>query len=230
MKFLRYFLEAIIEILIILLHPPCYVLFKYVSLRPKKSQVKKLPEIVIVERWFRKNIFHVFAKYYLEKNGFKVYDANFLLKDGSFESSGTQLSDYIESRKIKTAVLIGISAGALTCFEYLQNKNGWNRVSLFISIAGPFNGSWLAKIAPFNNSIKEMMPGSLYLKGLFQKPIINLDKIYSIRAKADNMVPVKSSYIEGAHNITIDVVGHNLLHGFWIPTYKKVVSIINSAN
>lgn len=229
MKFLLYTLEWILEFILILIHFPCYLLLKYVPIRPKKSTQETLPSIIIVERWFRRNVFHFFAKRYLEKQGFRVYNVNFSLHDGSFENSGKKLKDYIEERSLKNIVLLGISGGSLTCLEYLQNNNGWDRTRLFISLAGPFKGSWIAKFFPIDHSIREMEPGSQYLHGLFEKPIQNKHNIYSIHGKADNMVPVESSCIDGVRNITIDVVGHNLLHGFWFPTYKKVYEIIKDS-
>lgn len=229
MKYFFYFLEWILEFILIIIHFPTYILLRYVSMRPKNAKNESFPDIILVERWFRKNIFHFFAKWYLEKKGFRVYSVNFPLGKDTFEKSGAELKQYIIDRNLADVILVGISGGALTCLELLQNKNGWDYTKKFISVAGPFHGSFLAGMFPIDNSVREMEPGSTYLTSLFKHEIKNKDKIYSIHGVADNMVPVKSSFISGTHNITVDVVGHNVLHGLWMPTYDRIVAIALSS-
>ena len=214
--------EGFIEALLIIIHFPSNLLKPFIYFDKINTKSTKKYPIVLVERWFSRNIFHLVAKKYLEHKGFKVYSLNYPMLKGTFEDSAENLATFINKHQISDAILIGISAGATTCLEYVQFHNGWEKTHLFVSIGGSLNGSSLAKYFPISTSLRQLIPGSLFMKHLHSEKIENLDKIITIRAKGDNMVPAKSSTLSGARNITIDVVGHNLLHTFWLPTYQLV--------
>lgn len=230
MKFLLYFLEWILEVVLIIIHFPMYLLNEFLPLKLENGKPTQKYPVILVERWFRHNVFHMFPKYYLEKKGFKVYTINHTLAVGTFESSAKKLGDFIEEKKLENAVLIGLSAGGLTILEYLQNQSGWKNTHLFIAVGVPFHGSPLALLFPIFKSLQELQPGSPFFVNIYKEGIKNLDKIYTLTATSDNLVPRKYGQLAGAHNIHVDMVGHNLLHTFWAPTYKKVVAIIENHN
>ncbi len=213
------------ETLLIVIHIPSE-LFKFIAPLDKinPAPTQKYP-IILVERWFSRNILHYFPKKYLEKKGFKVFSINYPMMKGTFSDSSKNLKNFMEKNDIHDAILVGISGGATTCFEYLQFLNGWERVRKFVSIGGSLYGSPYGKITPFIKSVKELIPGSDYLKRLHSRPIKNLDNITTITARVDNLVPTKYGKIAGADNIVLDMVGHNLLHTFWTPTYDLVAKI-----
>ena len=213
---------------LILTHIPSEVLAPIIPLdKVNPAPTQKYP-IIFVERWFYRNILHYFPKKYLEKKGFAVYSLNYPMTKGTFEDSAANLKRFIEKNNLHDAILVGISGGATTCLEYLQFLGGWGQTQKLISIGGSLDGSPNGKLAPFVKSLKELIPESEYMKHLHSKPIENLDKITTITAEVDNIVPTKLGQLDGATNIVLDMVGHNLLHTIWTPTYYLVAKIAES--
>lgn len=222
---MKTFLEWNIEAFLILIHFPSNFLKPVVPMDNVNKKPKYKNPIVLVERWFSRNIFHFAAKKYLERKGFTVYSLNYPMMKGDFEESAMNLKKFIEEKNLNDAILIGISGGATTCLDYLQNHEGWGKTHLFISIGGSLYGSPLARFLPISKSLREIIPTSSYMKHLHEKEIKNLDKIVTIRAKRDTMVPATYAQIEGARNFTLNVVGHNFLHTFYLPTYRLVANL-----
>lgn len=214
--------EWLAELLLIFIHLPSNLLKPFIPFDSINKKPTHPYPIILVERWFSRNVFHFFAKRYLEKKGFTVYSLNHTLVRGEFEDSAQYLEQFIAKHKLTNCVLVGISAGATTCLEYLQNRNGWKNTHKFISIGGPLKGSPIAAFFPFTKSIRQLRPGSDFFKNLYRDGVKNEEKIITFRAKRDNMVPGKYSHLARSQNNVINVVGHNLLHTFWLPTYKKV--------
>lgn len=228
MKYIKYTAEWLIELLLIVFHFPMYLLNEVFPLKSVHENPTQKYTVILVERWFRHNVFHIFAKWYLENKGYRTYTINYSLAKGTFEKAGLHLQRFIITKKLDNVVLIGISAGALTCMYYLQKLNGWEKTVAFISLGGPLKGTPLAKLFPVNKSVREVQVNSDFIKDLYDGGIKQEDKIYSLHAISDNLVPVKYSQLPGAHNIQIDMVGHNLFHTFWIPTWKKVTDILQN--
>lgn len=222
---MKYFFEKMLENLLVVIHFPVYILNIFFRLKSTNNNPTQKYPIILVERWFRHNAFHAFGKWYLEHSGFKVYTINYTLIKGSFNNAAQSLEQFIEDKKLENVVLVGISAGAITILTYLQKYNGWNKTHIFVSVGGPLHGSPKAIRFPLTKSVQELQPKSEFLKDLYAGGIKNKDKIYCITAKEDNIVPDGYSTIEGSHIVKIDVIGHNLLHTFWIPTYKKISEI-----
>jgi hypothetical protein len=222
---MRNFIQWNIEAFLILIHFPSNFLKPVIPMDKINKNGENKHPVILVERWFTRNIFHYAAKKYLERKGFKVYSLNYPMMRGTFEEAALNLKKFIEDKNIEDVVLIGISGGATTCLDYLQNHEGWKETHLFISIGGSLYGSPLARALPISKSLRELIPTSKYMKHLHEKPVKNLDKIVTIRAKHDNMVPARYAQIEGVKNITVNVVGHNLLHTFYLPTYKLVADL-----
>lgn len=225
MKFLIYTFEGFVEMVLVLIHFPLFLLSNIVNFTTEnKTPTQKYP-IIFVERWFRSNVLHVVPKMYLESKGFQVYKISFKLASSTFEKEAERLSKFIEEKKLKDVVLIGLSTGGIVALEYLQNQNGWNKTHLFITIGSPLHGSKLAHFA----KISEMYPNSSFFQNLYKTELKNPDKIYTISAKFDNMVGRRNSNLKGAHNILLDMVGHNFLHTLYVPTYKKVYELIKNS-
>lgn len=225
---MKYFIEWTVESVLIVIHFPVYVLNIFFMLKTVNNNPTQKHPIILVERWFRHNAFHAFGKWYLEKAGFEVYAVNYTLAKGTFDDAAQDLAKFIDEKKIEHAVLVGISAGAITILTYLQKYDGWHHTYKFISVGGPLKGSTFAQIFPLDKSVRELIPNSEFLNGLYAKDIKNKNRIYSIIARKDNMVPIKYSKIPGVHVIQMDMVGHNLLHTFWLPTYKTIIKIAKS--
>ncbi|KXK10452.1 MAG: hypothetical protein UZ22_OP11002000756 [Microgenomates bacterium OLB23] len=217
---MKYFFYWIIEVFLMVFHLPLSIL-NYILSFETKQQSKYKTSVILVERWFRRNPLHFLMKMYLEKKGFDVYAINLPLLEGTFKDSGKKLQDYIEEKKLGDIILIGISGGGLSCYQYLCDFDGWKKTKMFIAVGAPFKGARLAKLMLFKTPREDLMPGGPYISSLLARPVQHPDKIYSIAAKYDQMVGHDESFLPGSHEITLDVVGHNLVHTLWYPTYKK---------
>jgi len=164
-------------------------------------------------------------KKFLEKKGFIVYDINFPLLKGTFSESAGKLKRFIEEKNLSDIILVGVSNGGLTCYEYLTQYNGWGKTAKFISVGTPFQGARLGFLLFFTIAKKELLPKGLYVQSILKRPIRNADKIYCLGAKYDEMVGHHNSFLPGTKHIIVDVAGHNLLHTLWIPTLEKISNI-----
>lgn len=180
--------------------------------------------IVIVERWLSMNLRHLYWKYYLERQGYNVYLANFPLRLGDFHESARHLDAYLERNDLDNVTLVGISSGALTSLLYLHYYDGWSRVDKFISIGAPFKGTWVAVFLSWVGSGRALLPNSKLVKEIAGLKLENLDKVYCIAAKFDEMVP-GGAVLKGAHKITLSVIGHNNLHLQIRTTYRMIARI-----
>lgn len=194
-----------------------------VSFIPKEKfeSKKEGKTIIIVERWLNFNIRHLYWKYYLERQGFRVFIKNFSLWSGDFDKSALRLEQYMEKKKCDDVVLVGISAGALTSLLYLQEYGGWERVRKFISVGAPFEGTWSAFPVAFTHSGRELFPTSATIHKIKNMKILHPEKIFCIRAKYDEVVP-NGAVLPGAHSVTLPIAGHNNLHLRIRATYRKI--------
>lgn len=180
--------------------------------------------IVITERWFNKNIMHQYWVDYLRREGFEAYFVHLTFYRGSFHQSAAQLRQFMDEKDLHEVTLVGISSGGLSCLEYLQAYNGWERVKHFVSIGSPFQGTHLAIFLSFFPSVHEILPGSHFVKQHKQKTV-DKDKVTCLSAKVDELVPHWSSAVPGATRKTINVYGHNNLHFSCQETYDTVAAV-----
>lgn len=177
--------------------------------------------IVIVERWVNYNIRHLYWKYYLQKQGFRVYIKNFPIYRGNFDRSSRDLENFLDSNKLNDVVLVGISSGGITSLIYLQERDGWKRVSKFISVGTPFRGAWSSMFLIFSKSGWELFPNTSLIKRIDSYRIKNVNKILCIGSKFDEIIPF-GTYLPKANRYEVDVIGHNNLHLMVKTTYKKI--------
>ena len=88
------------------------------------------------------------------------------LEGNSIEYFAVQIIEKIKINKCKRVILMGHSRGALVAAyaDFLASENGIT-VEWVFSLAGPFKGSYLAKLASWiSTSAYEMEPGSEFLK------------------------------------------------------------------
>lgn len=227
MKYIRYPLYLILEFSLIIIHVPIEICKLFIDLDyPSPNQNTDKPTVILVERWFRRNILHVFYKKYLEKQGLRVFSINTPLFYGDFDSAAKKLEELIEKNHLNKIVLVGISGGGVTSLQYLQFYRGWEKVILFISLAAPLKGTWLAKFGPPFKSIQEMLPDSEFMRKLHSEKLIHPEKIVTISAKYDQMVPRRYNSLAGVKNIIFDIFGHNLIHTIYTPTFNLTYELI----
>ncbi|HSW48334.1 MAG TPA: hypothetical protein VLG67_04620 [Candidatus Saccharimonadales bacterium] len=185
------------------------------------SSTEKFP-IVISEQWFNKNYWHFLMKNYLVKKGYKVYWVDYSILKGGIDDGAKNLQKFFIENDIKNAVLVGISYGAVSAFYYLQYLDGWDRVSKFISVAGPLKGTPKAYLLFFLKAGWQIFPNSQFIKKLVELPINNPEKILCISAKHDELVPLSSSRLPNVKNVISNTIGHNMLHMFSKEVFKLI--------
>lgn len=219
---LRLFRDICTECILIILYPVAGIL--HMILLPLFPPAGHGKTIVIVKRWTNQNFMHLFWQRYLKKKGFRVYFVNFSLLDGLFPDSADELNAFLEEKELTQVTLVGISGGGIAALLYLK-KYGTIRVKRFVSIGTPFRGTPLIYPLAFIVSARELVPHSQMLKELGSIPD-SIKKIsVCIQARFDEMVPLWSSSLEGAHKITIDVWGHNNLHMAKRATYDAIAKL-----
>lgn len=116
--------------------------------------------------------------------------------------------DFIEEKGLDKIIVVSHSKGGLVGKHVLAFHNRQNKVKKLITIATPFGGSEIAKIAPLK-SVRELVPESEIIQTLQQKKEVN-NKIVSIFGVFDNHVwPESSCRLEGAKNIQVNAYGHH---------------------
>lgn len=212
--------QILSEVGLIILYPFSAIVLKSLPQKAFAPSGEGQP-IVLVERWVNYNIRHFYWKYYLQKQGFRVYIKNFPIYKGDFDKSSIALKNFLASNKLENVILVGISSGAITSLIYLQERDGWERVNKFIALGAPFKGTWSCIFLLFSKSGWELFPNSSLIKKISQYRIKNVDKILCIGSKFDEMVPY-GTYLPKAHKYTINTIGHNNLHIMVRTTYKKI--------
>ncbi len=218
---MKYIFHWFLEFTLVIFHGPLTLLNLVLPFNPEEEFSYDTP-VILVERWFKKNPLHFLMKRYLGKRGFTVHSINFPLLEGDFRQSALDLKKFIEENNLPSVILIGISGGGLTCYQYLTDFGGWERTKLFVAIGTPFKGAVASFLLPFKKPKEELSPGSRYTEYLLNKPLTHKEKIYCLAAKYDQMVGHDNSFLPGANNETIDVAGHNVIHTIWVPTFRKI--------
>jgi pimeloyl-ACP methyl ester carboxylesterase len=224
---MKYLMEWVLEFLLVLLHFPLSILSPILSWKPTQGSPDK-PDILLIERWLKRNPLHYVMKRYFERRNYTVYSISFPMLKDSFSLSGKQLAEFIEKKDLKNVILVGLSNGGLTCYEYVMNYGGWERTRKLITIGTPFKGAILGFLLWKTRVGKEIHTAGEYTAALQKIKPLHPERIHCIAARYDEMVGHARSFLRDAHQVTIDVAGHNLLHTIWIPTFRRVERIINS--
>ncbi|OGG07163.1 hypothetical protein A2872_04000 [Candidatus Gottesmanbacteria bacterium RIFCSPHIGHO2_01_FULL_42_12] len=124
-------------------------------------------------------------------------------------SSAKKVRDHVDMADIKNAVIIAHSKGCLIGKYMLINFNKDNRIIGMVALAGPFNGTAVAKLLPFNN-VKELDIDSDLVISLIRSKEVN-SRIISVYPKHDDTIwAEKGSYLDGAlDNIVLNIRGHD---------------------
>lgn len=199
-------------------------LFIFISIDTKGTSKTKNP-VVIVIGGFTGSIIYIPFKKYLESRGFEVFIPQFSQEMGNLTTAPYNLQRYMQKKKIFHATLVGISAGGLVSYLYLEELNGWTRVEKFIPIATPFKGTWMAVFIYLRLTGRQLIPTSKFIEKIQSIKTKSINKIYCIVAKKDELVPSWSSFIEGSEVIKINVTGHVRIHCFSKNIFRIVADI-----
>ncbi len=206
-----------------------YYVFSYplasLLIKNQASQSKNhKATIVFVECWFQKNPYHRKWSAYLEEKGFKTILISFSNMNESFEKTAERLNDYLESMDLKDYILVGISGGAVACLYYLNHYNRWGNIRRFISLAGPLHGTRVAWTISFTRKGRSLIPGNPFLKKLHSS-IFPKDKMITVSAQEDELIPLSSSTISGVRSYILPVNGHNVFHLDYKKTYDLIAEL-----
>lgn len=227
MRFVKYFADGIIELLLLLSYPLKFLVSFLLPFRILNRKQTQGVSIILVEHWFSQNIYHYFLKKYLEKKGYRVYLFNSSLLRNSIEKGAAELRSFLKRKEIENCILVGISIGGVTSYYYVQNY-GWEGIQKVLCVGAPFKGSFALGMLYFLRVGRQLWPGSNFIKTLFSKEIVNSQKIVSIVAKYDEWVPRSSSTITHVKTVEVDIFGHNYLHIASKETFQKIAREIES--
>ena len=133
-NFLRLTVSLITEIFFLFLYVLSGLLGYFFKLGSINAKYTKPHPIVFVHGWLTQNPLYYFLKRYLEKLGFLVYMTDFGLQLGDFDKLAIKLNKFINDKKLKNVILVGVSGGAIVSFSYLQNHDGWKNIRKYISV------------------------------------------------------------------------------------------------
>lgn len=127
----------------------------------------------------------------------------------SIEQSCKILEDFLITHNIEKVTMIGHSKGGLILKYFLDHSKESPRVDQAYCLCSPFKGTVWGYLTFFN--LYEFALNSRIVKTLDNKTENN-KKIVSIFPKFDNAIlPVGNSYLRGAQNLKLNVIGHTLI-------------------
>lgn len=196
-----------------------------VELKSSKNSESK-SHIVLLSPGFTGPILYYFFKKHLEKKGHKVTILNFSKEMRDLETAAEKLKIRLETPEFKDIHLVGISSAGLVALEYLHHHNGWSRVKKFIPVGTPFQGALASYFTYYSKAGRQLVPNSRYIKRISNIKPMNLDRIFHLIAKKDQLVPKSSSKHEHIKGIELPVVGHVRLHAFSKKTFDKISELV----
>ena len=112
---------------------------------------------------------------------------------------------YLDEHGLEHVTIVGHSKGGLVGKHMMTIDDVAHRIERMVAIASPFSGSTRAKYVPVR-TIRPFIPGSELLSTLAANLEIN-SRITSIYPETDQVIP-NGSFLEGAANVTLPLVGH----------------------
>lgn len=128
---------------------------------------------------------------------------------------------YLVAHDLRGVAVVGHSKGGIIGKHMMAFDDVDGRVDRMIAISSPFGGSDRAKYVPLR-PLRPFLPGDPLLVALAANLELN-SRITSIFTETDQVVP-NGSYLEGATNIVVPLVGH-----FRLLSDPRVIDIIETA-
>jgi triacylglycerol lipase len=130
---------------------------------------------------------------------------------------------------IKRIDVVGHSMGGLIGLYYIKKLGGHEKVRKLVMIGTPHRGTWVAlggvmMMGALSESSWQLLPYSSFLVELQKGPLPPEVEYYSIAAERDWICPLSSTYLQGAHLITVPFGHAGLVMSD--ETYEKVVDVI----
>ncbi len=117
--------------------------------------------------------------------------------------------------------LVAHSMGGVIARYTLEKFDKGAHIQKIVAVGSPFHGTRSAYLALHTRAARMMKPNADFVQELNTLNDFT-DRIVSIRAKRDQTIwPTSSSYLEGAKNYVVPVIGHNSVRDS-----KEVVEIV----
>ena len=178
------------------------------------------------------------SMYMLERrlvdDGFVVVSFNI----GALNSRDIRRSAFMIHRKIERILaqtpsqkidIVGHSMGGLIGLYYIKKLGGHARVRRLVLMGTPVRGTWfalagIATLGFFSTSSWQLLPRSRFLDELAQGPLPPDVEIHTLAAARDWVVPLRSTRVPGASNVTVPL-GHSSLV-VAEDVYRRLVGIL----
>jgi len=148
--------------------------------------------------------------------GYKVYAFNpGKTTHKKIEDIARDLAAYIEEVTKRESVpgiyIVAHRMGGSVARHCLEECGQAGHILKLFSLGTPYAGTNIAFLALHTVAARESVPDAVFIQILAEKRRY-ISMIVSIRGRRDQLIkPKSSSVLDGAVNIEIDVVGHNLL-------------------
>jgi pimeloyl-ACP methyl ester carboxylesterase len=109
---------------------------------------------------------------------------------------------------VKRIDIVGHSMGGLIGLYYVKKLGGADKVRKLIMVGTPHRGTWVALAGIFmfgalSESSWQLLPHSGFLTELQRGPLPEGVEYFSIAAERDWICPLSSTYVRGAHLLTV---------------------------
>ena len=170
----------------------------------------------------------------LVEDGFVVVSFNI----GTINTRDIRRSAFLIHRKIERVLaqspwqkidIIGHSMGGLIGLYLVKKLGGHKRVRKLVLMGTPVTGTWAAlagilTLGLWSTSSWQLLPRSRFLDELAQGPLPPDVEIHTLAAARDWVVPLRSTRVPGASNVTVPL-GHSSLV-VAEDVYRRLVGIL----
>ena len=113
-----------------------------------------------------------------------------------------------QARHVKRIDIVGHSLGGLIGLYYVKKLGGANKVRKLVMVGTPHRGTWAAlggvvMLGLLSESSWQLLPHSSFLTELQRGPLPEGVEYFSIAAERDWICPLSSTYLRGAHLVTV---------------------------
>jgi triacylglycerol lipase len=180
------------------------------------------------------------SMYLLERrlvdDGFVVVSFNI----GTLNVRDIRRSAFLIHRKIERLLaqtpwqkidIVGHSMGGLIGLYFIKKLGGAARVRRLVMMGTPARGTWvalagIATLGLWSTSSWQLLPRSRFLDELAQGPLPPETDIHTIAAARDWVVPLRTTRVAGANNVTVPL-GHSSLV-VSEDVYRRLVHILRA--
>ena len=171
----------------------------------------------------------------LDQEGLCTFSFNL----GLLNTRDIRTSAFLVHRKVETILeqaphikridIVGHSMGGLIGLYYIKKLGGHAKVRKLVMIGTPHRGTWIAlggvvMLGALSESSWQLLPYSSFLVELQKGTLPPEVEYFSIAAERDWVCPLSSTYLQGAHLVTVPFGHAGLVMSD--ETYEKVVDVL----